>query len=1029
MSVEDFVTRSRKLLEKERDAEIEETRVLTEQLPAKELQRRGVCLIKLRLAERGTGLYGRTVVTFQPYWPGKDLPSHNFTPGDIVGVAEEGAQSDSQVSGVVSRVLPTSLQVAFEENEDVFSLDDDKQFRLTKLANDVTYRRLKRALSDLEHYSSGPCQQLINILFGLSPLTPPALQKDYHWINTGLDDSQKEAVKFALAQQEVAVIHGPPGTGKTTTVVELILQAVHQGIKVLALAPSNVAVDNMVERLGVRHKRIVRIGHPARLLPHIAPFALDAMVSANDQTALAADARRDLSNLLGQLKGKRGQSRSGIREEMKQLRREVRQREEAATREILSHADVVLVTLTSASADSPLKLLEENHFELVVIDECSQALEAACWMGLLHGRRCVLAGDPHQLPPTILSKQAAAEGLGVTLMERVMEAHGDKVVRMLTTQYRMHRHIMQWSSQQLYHNRLQAHPSVAAHLLSDLSHVEEGETTSTPLLLVDTAGCHMTELDLPHEVSKGNEGEADIVAAHVEQLVKAGISPQDIAVIAPYNLQVELLRQRLSAQYPGLEIKSVDGFQGREKEAVVISFVRSNDKREVGFLSDKRRINVAVTRARRHLAVICDSDTVNADPFLRSLLDYMSSTGQVWSAHQFIQEGLVTECSTRPERLDNLLSEGATAPAGQKPRKERAASGAGRGKGKRGKGDQQKQDAAKHPPPGAPQREQGGRGDKQLMPTEEKQEIYEKMLGDFVADTAQTSITFPSTLTSHDRMVIHEVSEKLGLLHMSQGEGKDRHLVVSKPGATVPEPHSAPGDPDTTAAREAGAGQGTLTEGSDGARSDLRDDQVAEDAEESAVKVTKTGEEKPGKPQSCCRLCGRDVIPSNLLLHEAHCSKKDRQPSRPSSAAVKKEKKEKKKKTPTQLDQAAEVLGKVADDDFDALIASVTALDSQCSFKKCRVLTNTLGRNCQHCTRRFCLQHLMPEVHGCGEAAKVHARQTISREGVLHRGSGVPSKKPSADKRALLERKLNKKLSEMNDQRSRKDPKKDGGQN
>ncbi|XP_070198061.1 DNA-binding protein SMUBP-2-like isoform X2 [Littorina saxatilis] len=1015
MSVDEFVTRTRKLLEKERDAEIEETRVLTEQLPAKELQRRGVCLIKLRLAERSTGLYGRTVAAFQPYWPGNDLPSHNFTPGDIVGVAQEGAaQTDSQVSGVVSRILPNSLQVAFEESDDVFSLDDDKQYRLTKLANDVTYRRLKRALSDLQGYSAGPCQRLINVLFGLTPLTPPTLQQEYNWMNTGLDDSQKEAVKFALAQPEVAVIHGPPGTGKTTTVVELILQAVRKGVKVLALAPSNVAVDNLVERLGARHKRIVRIGHPARLLPHIAPYALDAMVAASDQTSLAADARRDLNNLLGQLKGKRGHSRAGVREEMKQLRREVRKREETATRDILKRADVVLVTLTSASPESPLKLLDENHFDLIVIDECSQALEAACWMGLLHGRRCVLAGDPHQLPPTIMSKQAAGEGLGVTLMERVMKTYGDSVVRMLTTQYRMHRHIMLWSSQKLYGNKLQAHPSVAEHLLKDLPSVEEGETTSIPLLLIDTAGCNLPELDLPQEVSKGNEGEADIVAAHVEQLVQAGVAPQDIAVIAPYNLQVELLRQRLSAKYPSLEIKSVDGFQGREKEAVVISFVRSNNKKEVGFLAEKRRINVAVTRARRHLAVICDSDTVSSDPFLRSLLDYMSDAGQVWSAHQFVQDGLITESSGRPERLENLLSDTAS---GEQRKKE---GGGRKGIGKKAKGEQQlgqSKPQRQTPQAGAESR----KPEKQLMSTEDKQPIYEKMLGDFDADESQTFIAFPSTLTSHDRMVIHEVSEKLGLLHVSRGEGKERHLVVSKPGTR----------PSTVPSGE--AGDAASCPGDDVENDDPTALSNAEPSAETETFPSEAAqEEKPKvKAGSSCRLCGRDVIPANLQLHEAHCGRREHQPAAPASASgaaggPKKEKKEKKKKPPSQVHQAAQVLGKVADDDFDALIATVKAMDSKCSYKKCKTLTNTLGRNCVHCMRRFCLQHLMPEIHGCGDAAKIHARQTISRERVLHPGSGVPNKKPAPDKRAQMERKLNKKLDEMNDKRTRKDPKKDG---
>ncbi|XP_028515203.1 DNA-binding protein SMUBP-2 [Exaiptasia diaphana] len=346
---------------------------------------------------------------------------------------------------------------------------------------------------------------------------------------------------------------------------------------VLACAPSNIAVDNLVEKLAKNKAKVVRLGHPARLLSSIQHYSLDAILTASDSTSIIQDVRKDIDKALSKSrKSKEPSERRHLRQEIKTLRKELRQREEKAMKEVLIGAEVVLATNTSAGNDGPLGRLPMDHFDLVVIDEAAQALEASCWIPLLRAPRCILSGDHHQLPPTIVSPEAAKKGLDVTLMERVVKQYDDKVVRMLTTQYRMHESIMKWSSEQLYNNQLKADSSVQHHLLKDLPNVQETEETTIPLLLIDTTGCDVMELEVEDELSKGNEGEADIVATHVTALINAGLDARDIAVIAPYNLQVELLRKRLSHVFPSLEIKSVDGFQGREKEAVIISLVRSN---------------------------------------------------------------------------------------------------------------------------------------------------------------------------------------------------------------------------------------------------------------------------------------------------------------------------------------------------------------------------------------------------------------------------------------------------------------------
>ncbi len=320
----------------------------------------------------------------------------------------------------------------------------------------------------------------------------------------------------------------------------------------MCCAPSNVAVDNLVEKLAKNKAKIVRLGHPARVASDLQKHSLDAILTtSSDQKALANDVRKDLDKAMEKIKQARNKGeRQSLRYEMKHLRKEIHDRESRAIKEVLSGAQVVLSTLTSASStDGPLKHLPENHFDLVVIDECSQSLEAACWIALLQAKKAVLAGDHKQLPATITSEVAASAGLEISLMERVIKTFQSRVVRMLNTQYRMHQDIMNWSSKAFYEDKLKAHESVRDHLLKDLPKVvkKDDDNAVVPLVLIDTTGCDMFEAEAEDEQSKANESEVALVAIHTKQLIEAGLDPSEIAVITPYNLQVcnSILRENI----------------------------------------------------------------------------------------------------------------------------------------------------------------------------------------------------------------------------------------------------------------------------------------------------------------------------------------------------------------------------------------------------------------------------------------------------------------------------------------------------
>lgn len=440
-----------------------------------------------------------------------------------------------------------------------------------------------------------------------------------------LNDSQKEAIRFALASKEIALIHGPPGTGKTHTLIELIRQMVQRNLRVLVCGPSNISVDNIVERLALHKIPIVRIGHPARLLPSVLDHSLEVLTQTSEAAAIVKDVRKEIEDKQASIrKTRNGRERRAIYGDLKELRKEYRERESKCVENLVRGSKVTLATLHGAGGYQ----LKNQKFDVVIIDEASQALEAQCWVPLLSASKVVLAGDHLQLPPTVKSsieksatksktkrtadsekvddadsevKTLPGISLEKTLFDRLLSLHGPGIKRMLTIQYRMHDKIMRFPSDELYESKLVAADSVKSRLLKDLPYeVEETDDTREPLVFWDTQGGDFPEKTEDTELgkkeallgeSKSNEMEAAVVSRHVGNLIQAGVKGEDIAVVTPYNGQLAVLSQILKEKYPGIELGSVDGFQGREKEAIVVSLVRSNPEHEVGFLGEKRRLN------------------------------------------------------------------------------------------------------------------------------------------------------------------------------------------------------------------------------------------------------------------------------------------------------------------------------------------------------------------------------------------------------------------------------------------------------
>lgn len=606
-----------RLLALETKAEAAQLARRLQQLSAHAAERAGQTLLDLTLREDVGTLGGRVLITLGKRQVGRPMPWHRLTVGTPVQLS---ASEERKVwRGIVSALNRITIQVAIEE------YPTGGPFRLDIATDDVAQRRMADALHQATASANPTLANLRDVLLGYSqprtaeprPITP---------FNPALNASQQAAVAHALAAEELAIVHGPPGTGKTTAVVELIQQAVAQGQKVLACAPSNLAVDNMLERLVAQGVPAVRIGHPARVTAELREHTLDLLVENHYDVQLARKMHREAHQLFAKAghwtrsKPEPGEKRN-LRDEARALLAEARMLERTAVARILDAADVICATTTGISDE----IMGDLTFDLCVMDEAAQGIEPAAWIPLLRARKVVLAGDHCQLPPTVLSQEALRHGLNLSLMERLMDLWGERVARRLTVQYRMHEQIMAFSSHQFYDGSQVADETVRHHLLVDLPAVAAVPLTQTAVTFIDTAGAGYDEEQEEDGDSRFNREEAEFAIQQVQKLLEAGVAAEEIALISPYSAQVRLLRELLNtpaADELAVEVNSVDGFQGREKEVVIVTLVRSNADGQIGFLADTRRMNVALTRARRKLIVIGDSATITAHPFYDQLVAY-----------------------------------------------------------------------------------------------------------------------------------------------------------------------------------------------------------------------------------------------------------------------------------------------------------------------------------------------------------------------------------------------------------------------
>lgn len=621
MDAGEYFERLARWLDLEAEAEIERLALRRQRQSAEYAERSGDTLLDLVVDDHEGGLGGRLLLTLVKRNRSIGLPWNRLRVGSPVILTADETRFTQPLHGVISARNRQSIQVA------VNGWPTSDRLRLDLRPDEITRKRQLAAMREAQQVRGRVAQLRSIILLQREPQFSEPVEL---CIQANLNPSQREAVRFAMSAKDMAIIHGPPGTGKTTTVVELIQQAVARGERVLACAPSNTAVDNMLERLVAAGANAVRIGHPARVAERLRGFTLDALVEDHELMRMAKSMTREADEL--RRKTERYSratpapaTRRQQREEARDLRREARALEQQVLDLILDDADVICATTTFDDS-----LIGGDRFDLVVIDEAAQSTEPGCWIPLLRGDRVILAGDHLQLPPTVLSKPAAAEGFETSLLERMVNAYGKGINRRLTVQYRMHEQIMRFSSDTFYDGELIADASVRGHRLVDLPEMLDLPLTREPVTFIDTAGKGWEEELEEEGESKFNPGEGALVLSKVRELCEAGLPAKDIAVIAPYAAQVRWLRDR--CELDELEIDTVDGFQGREKEAVVISLVRSNFTGEIGFLGDVRRMNVAITRARRKLILVGDSATLAGHEFYNSLLAYFESIGAYRSA-------------------------------------------------------------------------------------------------------------------------------------------------------------------------------------------------------------------------------------------------------------------------------------------------------------------------------------------------------------------------------------------------------------
>lgn len=621
-----LLQRQRMLLEIEYNHEKEEFRKQTETMGVERKVRRGDAWFPVSIGRSYYNSLNQMVVEVMRQ-PGSDI-EHNFEAGrpvcfftiknDMGTAGAKATKAGSKLqylsfTATVSYAEQDRMVVALPDNGRIVDLQRQDALGVQLFFDETSYRLMFEALDRVIRARSGRLADLRDIFYTKAPASRYTFDAmRFPWLNA----SQEKAVNEVLWAKDVAVVHGPPGTGKTTTLVEAIFETLRRESQVLVCAQSNMAVDWISEKLVDRGINVLRIGNPTRVNDKMLSFTYERRFEAHPDYPQLWSIRKAIRELRQQRK-----HADSWHQKMDRLKSRATELELRIRSSLFGEARVIASTLTGAAN----RVLEGEKYSTLFIDEAAQALEAACWIAIRKAGRVILAGDHCQLPPTVKSIMALKGGLGKTLMERIVE-NKPETVTLLKMQYRMNEQIMKFSSEWFYHGMVESAPTVSHRGILDYD---------TPMMWIDTAECDGKEEFVGENFGRINRAEAELtlqtLQQYLEKIGKQRILEEsiDVGIISPYRAQVQLLRKELRKReffrpYRHLlTVNTVDGFQGQERDIILISLVRSNDGGDIGFLRDLRRMNVAITRARMKLIILGSSETMTSHPFYKKLYEYV----------------------------------------------------------------------------------------------------------------------------------------------------------------------------------------------------------------------------------------------------------------------------------------------------------------------------------------------------------------------------------------------------------------------
>ena len=624
------------LLDVERKADHQTFLKLTENTSAADRRNLGLTWypIAIRNTEIGRGDYITVEVERTTH---QDL-SQQFRFGSTVVLFSNHDPKADRIEGVITHLSRNKMKISLRLDE----LPDwtrDGKLGVDLLFDNNSYDEMNNALKQATTFCDDDAKnKLIRIL--TDGQQPDFKVRSEYYSSPKLNISQQEAVNKILSANQLAIVHGPPGTGKTTTLVQAIKALSKQdNQKILVVAPSNTAVDLLTEKLSEEGLNVIRVGNPARVSEKLVHATLDYKMAEHPEMksikALKKQAN-EYKNMAHKYKRSFGKAerdqRKALFDEAHKIGREIENSEQYIMDNLFNNAQIITATLVGSNHYTVKNL----KYNTVVIDEAGQALEPACWIPILKAEKVIFAGDHFQLSPTIKSKEAAKSGLSTTLLEKSVNLHPESVV-LLNEQYRMNTQIMGYSSKVFYEDRLMANSSVANHLLFP---------NDEPLMFIDTAGCGFEEK--ADGTSTTNPEEATFMLNHLTEFIES-LGNQNfenkfpsIAVISPYKQQVQLLKELmqsnplLMAHDDKISVNTIDSFQGQERDIVYISLTRSNTEGAIGFLSDTRRMNVAMTRARKKLVVVGDGATLSRSLFYNDFMKYAEGLNAYHSAWEFL---------------------------------------------------------------------------------------------------------------------------------------------------------------------------------------------------------------------------------------------------------------------------------------------------------------------------------------------------------------------------------------------------------